>query len=249
MIKKKEFLFLHPAAMVVLVAMLFVPVHSWLNRTLPQTAHYPFNDITLGTEKRVEDLLARMTLKEKVGQLFMNAKMAWGNDQLPKGGDLPSTAVPRLGVPAFNWMSQGNVYRGASNGCTINCCSCYDGHDMHKCCHDANATQLPQGTGVAATFNPALVFDAAIMASDESRGLQHLPNRTVADYRSGASSVINILRDGRWGRAPETYGECPLLTGKTAVALNKGLMGYKHLADKTREHGDYIKVLPTVRHL
>jgi hypothetical protein len=32
--------------------------------------------------------------------------MAWGNDVLPKGGDLPSTAIPRLGVPSFNWMSQ-----------------------------------------------------------------------------------------------------------------------------------------------
>ena len=48
------------------------------------------------------------------------------------------------------------------------------------------------------------MFAAGVMASDESRALMRLPNRTVADYRSGASSVINILRDGRWGRAPET---------------------------------------------
>jgi len=67
-----------------------------------------------------------------------------------------------------------------------------------------------------------------VVASDESWALQNRPNASDAptDYRTGASSVINILRDGRWGRAPETYGECPELTGEVAVALNKGLTGF-----------------------
>ena len=39
-------------------------------------ARYPFNDVTLSTDARVGDLLGRMSLKDKVGQLFMNAKMA-----------------------------------------------------------------------------------------------------------------------------------------------------------------------------
>ena len=39
---------------------------------------------------------------------------------------------------------QGNVYRGASNGCILNCCSCYDGTNMSNCCHDGAATQFPQ---------------------------------------------------------------------------------------------------------
>jgi hypothetical protein len=60
-----------------------------------------------------------------------------------------------------------------------------------------------QGTGVAATWNTALVFEMGVVASNESRALMKLPGRH-ADYRTGASSVINILRDGRWGRAPET---------------------------------------------
>ena len=132
----------------------------------------------------------------------MDGKMAFGNDVLPKGGDLPSTAIPRLGVQPFNWMSQGNVYRGASNGCNINCCSCYDGKNMSNCCIDGSATVLPQGTGIAATWDPALIFKVGVMVSDESRAMMAFPNRST-DYRTGASSVINILRDPRWGRAPE----------------------------------------------
>merc|ERR1719440_2543119 len=88
-------------------------------------------------DTRVSDLLSRLTTHEKIGMLFMNAKMAYGNstlDNSSKDGDLASTAVPRLGLPQFNWMSQGNVYRGASNGCNLGCCSCYDGHNMSNCC-------------------------------------------------------------------------------------------------------------------
>ena len=200
-----------------------------------------------------------MTTHEKVGNMFMSAGMAFGNDQLPKGGvDEPSTAIPRLGVAEFNYMAQGNVYRGASNGCLVNCCSYCPGSRYgpppHACCHDGGATQFPQGTGVAATWNASCVFEMGRIASEESRGMMHFPTwpngtlKRMVDYRSGASSVINILKDGRWGRAPETYGECPVLTGDIAVAFNKGLMGYVRLGDATREHGDRIKVLGGLRH-
>jgi beta-glucosidase len=172
---------------------------------------FPFQNVTLGLEQRIDDLLSRMTVKEKIGQMFMNSKMAFGNDVVPKGGDLPSTAIPRLGVGEFIFMGDGNVYRGAGNGCNIGCCSCYNPPTCTGgacCCVDQAATQFPQGTGVAATWNLPLVFKMGVVASDESWALQNRPNASQAptDYRSGASSVINILRDGRWGRAPETYG-------------------------------------------
>ena len=103
---------------------------------------------------------------------------------------------------------------------------------------------------VAATWNLPLVFEMGMVASDESWALQNRANesKSPTDYRSGASSVINILRDGRWGRAPETYGECPELTGEVAVALNKALTGYAALNATGREHGDYLKIMTTVRH-
>jgi hypothetical protein len=112
------------------------------------TPPYPFNDPALPTEDRISDLVARMTTAEKVGFLFMDANLALGNNVIIHGnnGDLPSTNISRLGVPMFDWMSGGNVYRGAPNGCNINCCSCYDGHNMSNCCVDHHATQFPQVT-------------------------------------------------------------------------------------------------------
>ena len=216
-----------------------------------QAPLYPFQNASQPAFARVSDLLSRLTLSEKVGMLFMDAAMAGGNDSLPVGGDLPSTGVPRLGVPQFNWMSQGSVYRGAANGCDLNCCTACPpdaaGSSDGGCCHDGVATQLPQGTGLAATFNPELVFALGVMASDESWGIQNgFPGGAkarLADYRTGASSVINILRDGRWGRAPETLGECPVLTGTLAVAFNKGLAGFATLDAPSREFEPLWKVV------
>ena len=103
---------------------------------------------------------------------------------------------------------------------------------------------------MAATWNLPLIFEMGMVTSDESWALQNRANesKSPTDYRSGASSVINILRDGRWGRAPETYGECPELTGEVAVALNKALTGYAALNATGREHGDYLKIMTNVRH-
>lgn len=94
-------------------------------------------------------------------------------------------------------MGQGYIYRSASNGCNINC---------HSDVIDGYASVLPQGTGIATTWNKNLIFQAGVMVSDESMAIQyHYKNKSV-DYKAGASSVINIARDQRWGRVPETYG-------------------------------------------
>ena len=207
------------------------------------SSQYPFNDETLAPKVRAMDLINRLTISEKVGMLFMDANMAFGNDTLPVNGDLPTTSVPRLNVPQFNWMSGGNHYRGAPNGCVLNCCTaCLSGGG---CCHDGFATQLPQGTGVAATFNVELAFALGNLSGQESRGIQNTCTPRLTDYRTGASSVINIARDGRWGRIAETYGECPFLTAEISVAFNQGLMGF---ASPDSPPPEYFQVTPIIRH-
>ncbi|KAL1503356.1 hypothetical protein AB1Y20_011408 [Prymnesium parvum] len=207
---------------------------------------YPFQNPLLPVDVRVHDLLRRLTLDEKVGMLFMNASMAYGNETIEgKAGDLPSTNVSRLGVPMFNWMGQGSVYRGASNGCNLNCCT-----GANCSAIDGKATQLPQGTGWASTWNLDLVHRAGVAVADESLALNHHFKGKHYDYRTGASSVVNIARDGRWGRTAETYGECPQLTLEIATALNRALMGF----DRQQAYSDEVppcgvlKVLPTLRH-
>jgi beta-glucosidase-like glycosyl hydrolase len=112
-------------------------------------------------------------------------------------GELPNLSVPRLNIRGYNWMGQGYVYRSASNGCKINC---------YSPIIDGNVSVLPQGTGIAATWNKNLIFQSGLMVSDESMAIQYNYQNKSVDYKTGASSVINIARDPRWGRVPETYG-------------------------------------------
>lgn len=73
------------------------------------TQYFPFKNSSLPLDARLDDLLPRMTLRQKIGQMFQNGKMAFGNDVLPKGGDLPSTAMSNLGVCATSRLLDNTI--------------------------------------------------------------------------------------------------------------------------------------------
>jgi beta-glucosidase len=153
-------------------------------------------------ERRIDDLISRMTLEEKVSQL--------GNK---------SAAIPRLGVPAYNWWNEG----------------------LHGVARAGYATVFPQAIGMAATFDEPLMHDAADVISTEFRAKYYAslhPDGTADWYRglSAWSPNINIFRDPRWGRGQETYGEDPYLTSRIGIAFVSGLQG---------NDPKYIKVVAT----
>jgi beta-glucosidase len=155
-------------------------------------------------EKRVEDLLSRMTLEEKVSQM-MNA----------------SAAIERLDVPAYNWW----------NEC------------LHGVARAGRATVFPEPIGLAATWDTDLVFRTATAISDEARAKHHefvrRGKRNIYQGLTFWSPNINLVRDPRWGRGMETYGEDPYLTGRMAVQFIKGLQG---------DNPKYLKVVATPKH-
>jgi beta-glucosidase len=115
--------------------------------------------------------------------------------------------VERLGIPAYNWW----------NEC------------LHGVGRAGKATVFPQSIGMAATFDPELVYDVATAISDEARAKHHealrLGNRSWYFGLTFWSPNINIFRDPRWGRGQETYGEDPFLTARMGVAFVQGLQG------------------------
>lgn len=154
------------------------------------TAQDPFRNAKLPMESRVKDLLGRLTLEEKISLLGYR-----------------SAAVPRLGIPAYNWWNEA----------------------LHGVARAGKATVFPQAIGMAATFNDALLYEAATVISTEARAKYNL---SVAQDRrlqymglTFWSPNINIFRDPRWGRGQETYGEDPFLTGSMGTAFVRGLQG------------------------
>ncbi len=151
---------------------------------------FPFLNQELPLELRLDDLIGRLTLEEKASQMVYF-----------------SSAIPRLGIPAYNWW----------NEC------------LHGVARAGEATIFPQPIGMAATFDERLIFEIAGVISDEARAKYNL---AVAKERRGKyqgltfwSPNINIFRDPRWGRGMETWGEDPYLTGVLASAFVKGLQG------------------------
>jgi len=150
----------------------------------------PFRNVKLPTEKRISDLLSRLTLEEKIALLGYK-----------------SSAVPRLGIPAYNWWNEG----------------------LHGVARAGLATVFPQAIGMAATFNDSLLHEVANIISTEARAKYNLSSAMGFHQQYMGltfwSPNINIFRDPRWGRGQETYGEDPFLTATMGLSFVKGIQG------------------------
>ncbi len=141
----------------------------------------PFYDPKLPLEKRIDDLVSRLTLEEKVSLMGMN-----------------SASIPRLGIASYRWWNE--ALHGLANG---------------------TATVFPNPTGLAAAWDVNLHHEMATVIGTEARA-RHAAQGSGLDFWA---PNINLLRDPRWGRAQETYGEDPYLSGRLAVAFVTGLQG------------------------
>jgi beta-glucosidase len=163
----------------------------------------PWVGSTAPVADRVAQLLARMTIDQKVSILHGN------NNASPYIGNV--TGIPALCIPNLG-LQDGPSGVG-------------DGVD--------GVTQMPSGTATAATFDSdyAQQYGAAIGAEFAGKG---------ANVALGPT--VNIVRDPRWGRAFETYGEDPYLSGQLAAADVRGIQSQgvmasvKHAAVYNIEH-------------
>ena len=119
----------------------------------------------------------------------------------------------------------------------------YHGNEaLHGVVRPGRFTVFPQAIGLAATWNPELQYQVATVISDEARARWNeldqgkLQKGQFSDLLTFWSPTVNMARDPRWGRTPETYGEDPYLSGMMGTAFVRGLQG-----DAAR----YLKVVST----
>ena len=120
-----------------------------------------------------------------------------------------SPAIPRLGIKKFFWWSEA----------------------LHGAANMGNVTNFPEPVGMAASFNPSLLYKVFDIASTEFRAQYNhrMYDLKGEDMKMSSLSVwtpnVNIFRDPRWGRGQETYGEDPYLTSVMGIQVVKGLQG------------------------
>jgi beta-glucosidase len=162
-------------------------------------------DPSIPISDRVKDLLSHLTLEEKVKQM-----------------NHPTQGVPRLGIPPYNFWSEG----------------------LHGVARNGRATVFPQAIGMAATWDRDLIKRVASAIGDEARAKHHeaFRRKGSTDIYQGLtfwSPNVNIFRDPRWGRGQETWGEDPFLTGEMGATFVRGLQG---------GHQKYLKIAACAKH-
>ena len=140
---------------------------------------------------RIDELVSQMTLEEKCSQLVHDAP-----------------AIPRLGLPAYNWWSEG----------------------LHGVGRNGRATVFPQAMNLAATFDRELAKTEGSILGREARAKFNLARKAgwEGDQYRGLtfwSPNVNLFRDPRWGRGQETLGEDPFLSGEMGAAYVRGMQG------------------------
>ena len=166
----------------------------------------PYEDPGLPVEKRVEDLLSRMTLEEKLAQLRSGREM-------PEAGVGNLTHVTR-GLPAKEGAEKANQYQvKAVEKTRLGIPVVIHDECLHGCVAKFS-TSFPQAIALAATWDRELMYrvSKAIARETRSRGIHQC-----------LSPVVNIARDVRAGRTEESYGEDPFLTSEMGSLFCKAM--------------------------
>jgi beta-glucosidase len=197
----------------------------------------PYEDPSLPVSQRVDDLLSRMTLAEKVGQMTQTERYQVFSDETPitkyglgsilsGGGSTPAENTPEA------WADMVDRFQRAALATRLHIPLLYGIDSVHGDGNMLGATVFPHNIGLGATRDPALVRDVEHVAAEETRATG--PQWTFAP-------CICAARDDRWGRTYESFSENPALVEQMETAID-GFQGSPgHLGDPDR-------VLATAKH-
>ncbi|MGW0706856.1 glycoside hydrolase family 3 N-terminal domain-containing protein [Streptomyces sp. NPDC002643] len=209
------------------------------NPTVVIGAHgLPYLDPRLPVRKRVADLLSRMTLQEKAGQMTQAERGALATPDditqytlgsvLSGGGSTPARNTPE----AWAEMIDGFQLRAMTTRLQIPLIYGVDAVHGHN--NLAGATITPHNIGLGATRDPRLAYEMGALTAAETRA-----TGVPWDF----SPCLCVTRDDRWGRAYESFGEDPALV-ESMETIIQGLQGAPDGRDLDRND----KVLATAKH-
>ncbi|WP_278814448.1 glycoside hydrolase family 3 N-terminal domain-containing protein [Bifidobacterium pullorum] len=169
----------------------------------------PYKNPDLPVAERIADLLGRMTLEEKVGQMMQLDARSADLDELIVNRHVGSVLhtrpedLPRV-VEAVDTKTRLNIPVLIGDDC------------IHGYSFWPGATIFPEQLGMAVSWDPEKVQAAGRATAEEV---------AATGVHWTFSPVLCIARDTRWGRVGETFGEDPTLIGEMASAIVKGYQG------------------------
>jgi beta-glucosidase len=215
------------------------PAHGEKGQARPD-----YQNPSLPTARRIDDLLARMTLEEKVAQMLCMWK---ASQQITDSkGRFDSARAPRwfrVGIGRIERPSEGRgaraqaeftnaVQKWVKENTRLGIPVIFHDEALHGLMAP-ESTSFPQAIALASTWNPDLVerVFAAVAKEVRARGTQQV-----------LAPVVDVARDPRWGRFEETFGEDPYLVAQMGLAAVRGFQG----GDRKIATG---RVLATIKHM
>lgn len=201
--------------------------------------HRPtYRDPHAPTSKRVADLLGRMTLAEKIGQMAQAERADVDADPslitenflgsvLSGGGSVPTPNT------AEAWADAIDRYQQAALDTRLGIPLIYGVDSVHGHANLLGATVFPHNIGLGATRDTKLVERIGHITAEETR---------ASGPQWSFAPCVCVARDDRWGRTYESFGETPWLAAKLGGAAIDGLQGRHGQLD------DADRVLATAKH-
>ncbi len=196
---------------------------------------YPYLDATKSTDVRVADLMSRMSLADKVGQMTQAERAAVGDGTdittdrlgslLSGGGSTPAQNTPAA------WADMVDGYQAQALSTPLQIPMIYGIDSVHGDNNLAGATLFPHNIGIGATRDPALAQQEGVVTATETR---------ATGIPWAFAPCVCVTRDPRWGRSYESYGEDPNLVSQMETVIT-GLQNNGSLAANTA-------VLATAKH-
>ncbi|MFI7124907.1 glycoside hydrolase family 3 N-terminal domain-containing protein [Nonomuraea sp. NPDC050153] len=195
-----------------------VPLLVAAGLVVPRALAAPYQDPSLPVPTRVADLMSRMTLDEKLGQMTQAERGSVGNSDvtayrlgsvLSGGGSAPSPNT------ATSWADMYDGYQNAALATPLGIPILYGADAVHGHNNVVGATIFPHNIGLGATRDPALVERVGRAVAEEVSG-------TGVDW--DFAPCLCVARNDRWGRTYESFGETPELTSSMATIVT-GLQG------------------------
>src|SRR4051794_8180080 len=175
----------------------------------------PYEDPNLPIPQRVDDLMSRMTLKDKVGQMTQTERYQVYDDPAPitddrlgsilsGGGSTPTENTPEA------WADMVDRFQAAALATPLHIPLLYGIDSVHGDGNMYGATVFPHNIGLGATRDPALVRAVEHVTAEETR---------AAGAQWTFAPCICTARDDRWGRTYESFSEDPKLVEEMETAL------------------------------
>ena len=203
----------------------------------------PYQNAALSIDERLHDLMQRMTLEEKIGQL--RCTMAWNYYDILSRGKRPQVvpsesfkkdiAEGNIGMLWATYRADPWTQKSLQNGLSPELAA-LAGNALQRYVKEntrlgiplflaeeaphghmaIGTTVFPTGLGMAATWSPELVERVGSVIAKEIR---------LQGGHISYGPVLDLSRDPRWSRVEESYGEDPVLTGELGAAMVRGLGG------------------------